>query len=165
MKKPLEILQELTWARLGQCPHCMRKAFQGGLVAWGAWCGALVVGIPSPMLACIMLAAGALTTLWVAHLLAFSFKVSVSQHANETSVLPRRAFFWNFARAAAFATAGTALPASIAHAARGKHRNPLDCSSVGLNCPCCCNVAGVWVCWGCDLPCDDVRGGRLTPRK
>jgi hypothetical protein len=150
MKTSLKILKKFTWAELGECSYCMRKAFQSGLLACGAWCGAFALGMPSSVLACTTLAAVALTVLWGAHLIAFAFKVSVAQHANDISVLSRRAFFWNFARAAAFATVGTALPASFASAPRRKRPNP------GCGCPCCC----YGMCWGCDEECDQPR-----PRK
>jgi hypothetical protein len=148
MKTQLEILQKFTWTELGECSYCTRKAFRSALLAWGAWCGAFALGIPSSVLACITLAAVALTALWGAHLLAFAFRTSVAQHANDTSVLSRRAFFRDFAKAAAFATAATALPASLAHAA-DMPRNP---------CPSGCYCWGQ--CWGCDEECDQPRPRR-----
>jgi hypothetical protein len=147
-------LLEFVWARLGHCPYCMRKAFQSASVAWAIWFVAVMGGMPSTLLFCITFMAAALTTLWLTHLVAYAIKSSSARRPDPASDGSRRAFLWDVARAGTFALAGTVLPVSFAHAARHKH-HPLNCSSVGLNCPCCCwSAAAGWQCSDCNMPCD-----------
>jgi hypothetical protein len=138
---------------LGYCTKCIRKAF---LTAAGAWClVALLAMADSPKFWYVgtVLAIG-LTTLWLAHILAFARKsifTSSSRTPNPVA-LSRRALWPFFLRAAASAALASAVSrAAFAESPCGgwpdqglscgpcQRRNTVsspceDCHSCGQNC-------------------------------
>jgi len=109
-------IQELAafiWSNLGYCPNCMRKAFLTALIAWG-----MVVIIAllhwSVLVPVAIISAVGLTTLWVAHLVAFDGKATVAVEISKsnTEYLSRRTLLPIFVRALAFAAFASSMSRS-----------------------------------------------------
>jgi hypothetical protein len=123
------------WANLGHCHICTRKAFLAAVTAWGLL-GVVSAVAPQPIwLPIISISAGALTLLWIAHILAFARKFSLGiDRKSEAFREERRAVFPIFARAAASAVALSVAP-RLAFAQAGQcGPNPLNRCSQGQLC-------------------------------
>jgi hypothetical protein len=64
------------WSNFGNCPFCMRRAFQAALAAWGV--AAIIAVFTDVPLLLTTIAVGAigLSLLWLTHILAFARKIS-----------------------------------------------------------------------------------------
>ena len=146
-----------VWANLGHCPRCIGSAFRFAAAAWLAAFVTLTV-LEQPIVANLLLiVAGLITTLWVAHLVAYATKVTVGVPrstreaaravAGRSENRSRRELFPAFARTLAFVALATSIP-MFAKAQSGGTYKP--CGMGGLRCVeggplnqcCCCDRQG-----------------------
>jgi|GEM_PF-2902188 len=142
----LRSVQNFLNSNLGHCTKCMRTAFMATLAAWTLFIVAYVAAPPA-IATLVELAAISLSALWLAHIIAFAIKTTLSATAsagdNEpASRLPltsRREIVPIFLRTLAFAAAITALPGVIT-SAYGQDQGPCDN---------CSRFRGTQTCWTC----------------
>jgi hypothetical protein len=133
----------MVFSKLGHCPKCMRTSFAAAAAGW-----ALSMVAPTIIATFAMAGAALLTALWLAHLVAFAWKVTTMKHAAPThdqpasptaTLLSRRAFVPLFLRTLAFAAVVTVAPRAIT-SALGQNRGPCDS---------CSRYKGSATCWTC----------------
>lgn len=128
---------------LGRCPKCMRQSFLVALAAWAAAIIARVMDGSGALSIGIALGAGALSLLWVAHLLAYAARSVAPLPAGDSSgaeTLSRRDIIPKFARAVGVMALVTATPASV------WAQSCCDCSKCASGQNCCNTAHG---CCGC----------------
>jgi L-asparagine transporter-like permease len=141
MSKRVMWLAEYVWANLGRCSLCARKAFLSAVAACiitvviNATLEQSIWLLMSTVCACL------LTSLWIAHILAFTIKSSTGRSATENVNPARRAVLSVFVKTAAAAAFASALP-TLSYAQTGH-----DCAGIG-KCPvgapyCCAKSCGL----------------------
>jgi hypothetical protein len=64
------------WHNVGNCPSCMRVAFQAAFAAWAALVSAAIFADTPMLVGAITVSALGLTLLWLTHVIAFARKIS-----------------------------------------------------------------------------------------
>jgi hypothetical protein len=104
-----------SWASLGRCTVCMRKAFQAATVAWCLTLGLGLLGVDALWQWFAMALAVGITALWLGHLFAYSVKALGRPPCGNEEVsgagTTRREALGRFVNAFAFIAAATAIPA------------------------------------------------------
>jgi hypothetical protein len=142
---------------LGGCAICMRSAFRATVVAWILTVACRQFG-PSVTRGPVLVISVLLTTLWVAHILAFSIRraAQISVVSQEQLISGgRREVLSKFARLFVAAAAVTALPALINFSMISKAYAAPRC---GGNDTCDCSTTGFGPFGSCRLTCDSCDG-------
>lgn len=131
-----------VWARLGNCPLCINRAFQATFVSWCLTAFLQWFPISGPLLTLSKGTGYALTALWLSHLLAFAFKASASVRegssgAGERQSTSRRNVFPIFGRA--FVTAAVAASVPRFAFAQCNEATRARCEAITSNCHANCN--------------------------
>jgi hypothetical protein len=141
-RKLVRTLGMLVWARLGNCPFCIGRAFQATFVSWCLTAFLQWFPISGPLLTLSNGAACALTALWLGHLLAFAFKASASVRegtsgAGRPRSTSRRNVLQVFGRA--FVTAAVAASIPGFALAQCNEATRARCDATASNCHANCN--------------------------
>lgn len=132
----------LVWARLGNCPLCINRAFQAAFVSWCLTAFLQWFPISGPLLTLCQGTAYALTALWLCHLVAFAFKASASiregsSGAEEWQSASRRTVFQAFGHA--FVTAAVAASVPSLALAQCSEATRTHCEAMASNCRANCS--------------------------
>jgi hypothetical protein len=146
MLAALRSLKDILLANLGHCTECMRTSFVAAVAAWTLFIAAYATA-PSAVATLAELAAISLSALWLAHIIAFAGKATISkaasagddERASRMPALSRRELVPIFLRTLAFAAVITASPSSIP-SAFGQVQGPCDR---------CSRYKGSTTCWTC----------------
>ena len=123
--------------KLGHCPKCMRTSFLAAVMTTALSLASLLLQIPPPLDAVILVAAVGLVGLWLAHLFAFADRAVRGAMTKAVQPLsapddmrhwPRRRFLLLFAKAFAFAGFASMLPLGAA-------AQTCSCDQADCTCP------------------------------
>jgi len=135
----MKTLANYVWAQLGRCPYCMRMSFIYAITGI-AIAAASSLFLPKIAVALIALCAVALTALWLAHIIVYSFKTlarhnRIRPNESHTPSISRRKMFGTFAKTLATAALATAVP-HVVLAGRGRSSKGVVfcCSNNGQTC-------------------------------
>jgi len=146
MLAAIRSLTDLLLANLGHCTKCMRTSFVTAVAAWTLFV-VVFVAAPSEIATVAELAAISLSALWLAHIIAFAVKTTLSatasarytKRASRLPLMSRREIVPIFLRTLAFAAVITASPGAIT-SAFGQNQGPCDN---------CSRFKGTQTCWTC----------------
>jgi hypothetical protein len=132
----------LIWARLGNCPLCINRAFQAALASWCLTAFLQWFPISGPLPTFSKGTACALTALWLGHLLAFAFKASASIRVGSSGAegpqsASRRKVFEIFGHA--FVTAAVVASVPSFALAQCNEATRARCEAITSSCRANCN--------------------------
>jgi hypothetical protein len=142
-------LKDILLSNLGHCTKCMRTSFVAAVAAWTLFIAAYATA-PSAIATLADLAAISLSALWLAHIIVFAGKATIStaasarddKRASRIPTLSRRELVPIFLRTLAFGAVITTAPRAIT-SAFGQAQGPCDgCSRYKGSTTC-------WTCCGC----------------
>ena len=122
------------WARLGSCLYCTRSAFRSALIAWGVSGIACAAGAGQGLPTLVVIAACALTGLWLAHLIAHALRAARPARYEARRGLSRRAVF-----VSTFASAAVLSSAPRLAFAQCSDETAARCQSAEQNCHAGCD--------------------------
>lgn len=145
---PMKSLFQIAWTNLGHCPKCIRKSFISSIISIGI-ASILFYYFPKSIALPATICAGGLTILWLAHIIAFSVRVSARRNLGPSPSIevPRRKMLGTFTKTLTAIALYSALPKMA--------------MSQGQPCTCPCDSQhtcdpNVPYCWGtfCDEQCN-----------
>ncbi len=154
MNRILNSFRVTSLNKLGRCVFCMRTSAASAAIAWAMGFAVLAATRQTAIATLLMVAAGAFTALWLAHLTAYSVRSArcristpTIDNAGIVTRFSRRDLLPMFARTFAFAAIATVLPALFSKAKADDEGCSGD-TPYGCGTQYCCAGSALWHCSG-----------------